>query len=74
VPIKVEILAVGEVHLPVGVMATKRMRSITYSADGAMPRIVYVEPDKDTPEERRRLIAEDVKRAAAETRPTLELP
>ena len=73
-PVKVSILAVGVVQLPVGPGVTKRMVSLTYSADGAFPRIAYVEANKDTPEERRRVIAEDLKKAATEVPPTLELP
>jgi hypothetical protein len=39
-----------------------------------MPRIVYIDPDKDTPEERRRLIAEDWEKAQAHTPETMEIP
>ena len=73
-PVKVSILAVGVVQLPVGPGVTKRMVSLTYSADGAFPRIAYLEADKDTPEERRRVIAEDLKKAKAEVPPELTIP
>jgi hypothetical protein len=72
-PVKVSILAVGRVQLPVALGVSKEMVSITYSAGGAFPRIAYVEAEKDTPEERRRVITEDLKKAAAEVPPTLEL-
>jgi len=73
-PVQVSILSVGEVQLPVAPGVTRLLRSITYSADGAFPRIVYVEPDKDTPAERRRLIAEDLKKAKEETPEGLTIP
>jgi len=73
-PVKVSILAVGRVQLPVAPGVNKEMVSITYSAGGAFPRIAYLDAAKDTTEERRRVIAEDLKKAATEVPPTLELP
>ena len=72
-PVQVSILAVGEVNLPVSPGVSRRFRSVTYSADGGFPRIVYIDPGKDTPEERRRVIAEDIKQAATETPQMFEL-
>ncbi len=73
-PQTVSIMAVGTVQLPVAPGVTRAMHSITYSVDGSFPRIVYVDADKDTPEERRRAITEDWKKAQTESPPTLELP
>jgi hypothetical protein len=73
-PRTVSILAVGSIQLPTGVGTSRRMVSVTYSVDGSMPRIVYIDPDKDTPEERRRLIAEDWEKAQAHTPETMEIP
>jgi len=72
-PQTVSILAVGVIQLPSGVGTSRLMRSITYSVDGAMPRIVYLDPENDTPEERRRVIAEDWKQFQNRPPQTLEL-
>lgn len=48
--------------------------AITYSTDDIPPRTVFVDKDKDTPEERQRVIKEDLEAARA-TKPTsFELP
>jgi hypothetical protein len=73
-PQTVSILAVGSVQLPTGLGTSRRMVSITYSVDGSMPRIVYIDADKDTPEERRRVVAEDWAQAQSHTPETLEIP
>lgn len=73
-PVKVDILAVGETSLPVGPGAVKRLRTITYSADGAFPRIVYLEPAQDTPEGRRQAIAADLKALQDQALESLEIP
>jgi hypothetical protein len=70
----VSILSEGYITLPTGVGTSRRMLSVTYSVDGAMPRIVYLDPDKDTPDERKRVIAEDWQKAQGESPPTIELP
>jgi hypothetical protein len=73
-PQTVSIITVSEITLPGGLGSSRRMVSITYSVDGGPPRIVYVDPDKDTPDERRRVIAEDWKQAQQHVPETLELP
>ncbi len=50
------------------------MVAITYSAPDVPPRTVFVDKAKDTPQERQRVIKEDLEAARA-ARPTLfELP
>jgi hypothetical protein len=74
VPIQARILKVGSVRLPTGLGGDRLMVSLTYSADGAFPRIAYVDAERDSPEERRRVIAEDLERARAEAPQSVELP
>ena len=73
-PLTVSILAVGVVSLPVAPGVMRHVRSVTYSIEGSMPRTVYIDLDKDTPEERKRAIAEDWKKAQTEKPQTLEIP
>ena len=70
-PRTVSILAVSRVQLPVAAGVSRSMTSITYSVDGSPPRIVYIDAEKDTPEERKRAIAEDWKNAQTEKPQTL---
>lgn len=48
--------------------------AITYSTADVPPRTVFVDKGKDTPEERSRVIKEDLEAARAAGRETLELP
>ncbi len=71
---KVSILSVGTVPLTVAPGVFHHMRSITYATETMFPRTVYLEVDKDTPAERVRVIAEDIKKAKEERPETLEIP
>ena len=48
--------------------------AITYSAEDVHPRTVFVDKDKDTPQERQRVIKEDLEAARAPGKEFLELP
>jgi hypothetical protein len=52
----------------------KPMVSVTYSAEHMMPRSIYLDLGKDGPEELRRAIAEDLRRARQAVPETLDLP
>lgn len=73
-PVQVSILAEGKVELPVAPGVFKVFRSVTYVAEDTWPRVVYIDLEKDSLEERRRVIAEDMERAKTERPQTLELP
>ncbi len=73
-PQQVSILSVGTVPLTVAPGVFHYMRSITYATETMFPRTVYLEVDKDTPEERIRIIAEDIEKAKVERPETLEIP
>lgn len=73
-PEKVTILSRSVIQTAAGPGIIKPMVSITYSAEHMMPRTVYLDLGKDTPEELRRAIAEDLKRARDPRPETLELP
>lgn len=73
-PVQVSILAETRIQLLVAPGVFKAVRSITYSADGGFPRVVNIELERDTPEERRRVIAEDIERAKTERPTSFELP
>lgn len=48
--------------------------AITYATAAVAPRTVFIDKDKDTPEERQRVIKEDLEAARAAKSTTLELP
>lgn len=48
--------------------------AITYATPEVPPRTVYIDKDKDTPEERQRVIKADLEAVRAEPRETLEIP
>ena len=73
-PETVAILRETSIPLPVAPGVTRQMVAITYAAADVGPRIVYIEPGRDSPEERKRVIAADIKAARAETPNTLEIP
>jgi hypothetical protein len=73
-PETVSILRQSVVRLPIGAGSSKEMISLTYTVGGAAPRIVYIDPDHDSEEERKRAIADDIRAAREQTPQTLELP
>ena len=73
-PVQVSILAEGKVELPVAPGVFKVFRSITYATEDMWPRVVYIELEKDSEEERVRVIRDDLERAKTERPQTLELP
>ena len=52
----------------------KEQVAITYSTPDVPPRTVFVDKAKDTPQERQRVIKEDLEAARATPREFLELP
>lgn len=73
-PETVSILSIRRIPRPVSPGRWKDQIAISYAAEGLFPRIVYLEPENDSEDERKRVIAEDLKAARNETRPTVELP
>ncbi|OGQ17419.1 MAG: hypothetical protein A2138_26910 [Deltaproteobacteria bacterium RBG_16_71_12] len=71
---QVRIAAERPVDLPASPGTAKRMIMITYVAYDMPPRIVYVDGENDTPEERARVISEDLEVARSSKPPTLNLP
>ena len=62
------------VQTVVGPGVIKPMVSITYAAEHMMPRTIWLDLGKDGPEELRRAIAEDLRRARQAAPEILELP
>lgn len=73
-PETVSILSVRRIPRPVAPGVVKDQVAVTYAAAGLTPRIVYLEPENDTDEERKRLIAADIREARGQTTSTLDLP
>ena len=73
-PETVSVLSESLVLLPVAPGITKPMKALTYAAFGIPFRIVYIDPAKDTPDERKRAIADDLRAARQAVPQTLELP
>jgi len=72
-PETVSILHESRVRLPVAPGASRTMIALTYAVADFPPRIVYVDPGHDSPEERKRLITEDLRAARARTPTTLDV-
>ncbi len=72
-PETVHILAESRLTLPTGPGVLREMISLTYAAAGLAPRIVYIDPDHDSPEERKAKIAADLKQARAATPTQVDL-
>jgi hypothetical protein len=73
-PETVSILGERTTSLPVAPGVSKPFVAITYVATGLAPRIAYVEAEKDTVDERKRVIAEDIKAARSAPTRTIDLP
>ena len=73
-PETVSILSERRIPRPVAPGVTSDQLAITYAAVGLPPRIVYLDPEKDTPDERKRVIAADIIAARAAKPSTLDLP
>lgn len=73
-PEKVNILSRRTVQAAAGPGIIRPMISVTYAAENMMPRVVYLDALKDSPEELRRVIAEDLRLAREGTVETLDLP
>lgn len=73
-PEQVTIHSRSVIQTTVGPGIIKPMVSITYAAEHMMPRTIFLDVGKDGPEELRRAIAEDLRRARQAAPETLELP
>ena len=73
-PEQVVIIREGRVPLPSARGAQREMIEIVYHAAGLFPRSVFVDPAHDTPDERVRLITEDLRQAREHIPPRLTLP
>lgn len=72
-PETVSILRVQRVPRPSSPGRSRDELAITYAVAGLTPGIVYLDPANDTPEERRRLIAEDVQERRGAKPDTVEI-
>lgn len=73
-PEQVAILHERRFTLPTTPGGAKELIEITYRPADGFPRTVLIDPDHDSPEERVRVISEDLKRSRAFKPPTLDLP
>lgn len=73
-PETVDIISERRVPLPTGPAGGREFVRIVYRAAGQLPRQVLVDSLHDSPEERARLIAEDLRAARQGERSTLVLP
>ena len=73
-PELVRVLSVTEVPAAEALAGEVDQVAITYSTSDVPPRTVFVDKEKDTPEERQRVIREDLEAARADRGETLELP
>lgn len=73
-PETVSILSVRTVRRPVAPGVTSDQYAVTYAATGLTPRVVYVDVEKYSDDELRRVIAEDLRQARGAPAKTLEIP
>lgn len=71
---KVHILRETLIPLPTDPGGGRQMLRVMYQAAGMLPRTVYIDPDHDSPEERARVISNDLKAAREHKPPALEVP
>ena len=72
-PRTVRIHGVSPISVPGGATGVHQLLAISYSVDGGLPRAVVIDADNNTPEERRRVIAEDIERTKSEAPESFEL-
>lgn len=73
-PETVEIYSVTEVPAGAGAEPEKAQVAITYATPEVPPRTVFVDKDADSPEERQRVIKEDLEAVRARRREFLDIP
>ena len=73
-PESVTILSRRTVQAAAGPGVVLPMVSVTYAAEGMMPRVVFLDAAKASPEDLRRVIAEDLRLAREGAVETLVLP
>ena len=71
---QVTILSRSTVQVAAGPGVVKPMVCVTYAAEHMMPRSIWLDLGKDGPEELRRAIVEDLRRARQAAPETLDLP
>ena len=73
-PERVRILSETTRRNPVAPGEWKNIVTITYAAEGMMPRRVFIDEEDLTDAERIRVIGEDLREARARVMPELEIP
>lgn len=72
-PETVHILSRRPLQRPSGVGTTRPMIAVTYSAGGAVPRVVYLNPEEDTAEGLKAAIEADLRDSRRRPPETLEV-